>query len=84
MPDDDDSPRLYDRPCVEVDSIGETGHKFFCECNVPDQKQTIKGNFFSTLFVALYIIKYMIYFSIDSEILNDNHDKVFQINVRIK
>jgi len=42
MPDEDDSPRLYDRPCVEVDSIGETGHKFFCECNVPDQKQTIK------------------------------------------
>ena len=44
MPDDDDSPRLYDRPCVEVDSIGETGHKFFCECNVPDQKQNHKGN----------------------------------------
>ena len=43
MPDEDDSPRLYDRPCVEVDSIGETGHKFFCECNVPDQKQTHKG-----------------------------------------
>jgi len=42
MPDDDDSPRLYDRPCVETDPIGETGHKFFCECNVPDQKQTHK------------------------------------------
>ena len=51
MPDDDDSPRLYDRPCVEIDSIGETGHKFFCECNVPDQKQNHKGN--KTFFVAL-------------------------------
>ena len=46
MPDDDDSPRLYDRPCVEIDSIGETGHKFFCECNVPDKKQNHTGNTF--------------------------------------
>ena len=46
IPNNDDSPRLYDRPCVEIDRIGEHGHKFFCECNVPDQKQNHKGNNF--------------------------------------
>ena len=38
IPDNDDSPRWYDRPCVEEnDSEGDVGHKFMCECNVPDQ-----------------------------------------------
>ena len=29
----------YDRPCIENDVSDEPGHKFMCECNVPD-KQT--------------------------------------------
>ena len=50
IPDNGDSPRLYDRPCIENDSIGELGHKFMCECNVPDQKRNPQGN---TLFANL-------------------------------
>ena len=33
-------PSWYDRPCVEEnDSFGDVGHKFMCECDVPDQNQ---------------------------------------------
>ena len=38
---DDYSPSWYDRPCVEEnDSFGDVGHKFMCECDVPDQNKT--------------------------------------------
>jgi hypothetical protein len=36
IPDNGDSPKWYDRPCVEEnDSVGEPGHKFMCECIAP-------------------------------------------------
>ena len=28
----------YDRPCIENDVSDEPGHKFMCECTVPDQQ----------------------------------------------
>ena len=31
IPDDDDSPKWFDRPCFENDIIGELGHRFMCE-----------------------------------------------------
>ena len=36
---DDYSPSWYDRPCIENDSFGDVGHKFMCECDVPDQNK---------------------------------------------
>ena len=36
---DDSSPMWYDRPCVENDTFGDVGHKFMCECDVPDQNK---------------------------------------------
>ena len=30
----------YDRPCIEENDVfGDVGHKFMCECNVPDQNR---------------------------------------------
>jgi len=37
---DDYSPSWYDRPCIENDSFGDVGHKFMCECDVPDQNKS--------------------------------------------
>ena len=35
----------YDRPCIEnrSDVIGEPGHKFMCECNVPDKQTGVEN-----------------------------------------
>jgi hypothetical protein len=37
-PSNDEKPMWYDRPCIENDVRDEPGHKFMCECNVPDQQ----------------------------------------------
>ena len=37
---DDYNPSWYDRPCIENDSFGDVGHKFMCECDVPDQNKS--------------------------------------------
>ena len=31
IPYNGNSPKWYDRPCVENDAFGEKGHKFMCE-----------------------------------------------------
>ena len=52
------SPKWYDRPCVETnDSIGETGHRFMCECTAPylhDPDQNPQGNNFVQICLQLY------------------------------
>ena len=48
IPNGRDSPKWFDRPCIEEsDSIGDPGHKFMCECNFPDQKQNPLGDTFA-------------------------------------
>ena len=48
IPDGDNSPKWFDRPCVEEsDSFGDPGHKFMCECYFPDQKQDPLGDTFA-------------------------------------
>ena len=37
-PSNDEMPMWYDRPCIENDVSDEPGHKFMCECTVPDQQ----------------------------------------------
>ena len=32
------SPKWFDRPCVEESDSGDPGHKFMCECDFQDQK----------------------------------------------
>ena len=60
IPDDDDRPRWFDRPCIEEnDSVGEPGHKFMCECTAPylhdpDQDQNPQGNNFIQICLQLY------------------------------
>ena len=37
IPNGGNSPKWFDRPCVEEsDSVGDPGHKFMCECDFPD------------------------------------------------
>ena len=36
-------PMWYDRPCIENDVSDEPGHKFMCECNVPDKQTSIEN-----------------------------------------
>ena len=33
----------YDRPCIENDATDEPGHKFMCECNVPDKQTGVEN-----------------------------------------
>ena len=48
IPKGRDSPKWFDRPCVEEsDSVGDPGHKFMCECDFPDQKQNPLGDTFA-------------------------------------
>ena len=60
IPNNGDSPKWYDRPCVEEnDSVGDVGHKFMCECTAPylhdpDQKENPQGNNFVQICLDLY------------------------------
>ena len=48
IPNGRDSPKWFDRPCIEEsDSVGDPGHKFMCECDFPDQKQNPLGDTFA-------------------------------------
>ena len=33
----------YDRPCIENNVRDEPGHKFMCECNVPDKQTGVEN-----------------------------------------
>ena len=56
IPNGRDSPKWFDRPCIEEsDSIGDPGHKFMCECDFPDQKQNPLGDTFAQPYLQLCI-----------------------------
>ena len=48
IPNNDDRPMWYDRSCIDIDDEAgnEPGHKFMCECNVPDQPRSLSGKIF--------------------------------------
>ena len=57
IPNGRDSPKWFDRPCVEEsDSVGDPGHKFMCECDFSDQKQNPLGDTFAQPY--LQVCKY--------------------------
>ena len=48
IPNGRDSPKWFDRPCIEKsDSVGDPGHKFMCECDFQDQKLNPLGDTFA-------------------------------------
>ena len=57
------NPLWYDRPCDEIDTTGELGHSFMCECKVEEHEKQSEpltsqiGMNFSNLLGSLFIWK---------------------------